>query len=97
MRFSLASSSESRKVPLRSLAVTPPPPVLPFIVVLAEPRIKVRLQGRDRFVDLFAEGDAVELVERGLVQSLDDPVGLRRLGLCSVWSISSKARYNSYS
>lgn len=67
----------------RRLAVAPAPLMLSFIVVLLEPRIKVRLQGRDRVVDLLAEDDAIELVEHGLVQPFDDPVGLRRLGLCS--------------
>lgn len=67
----------------RRLAVTPAPLMLSFIVVLVEPRIKVRLQGGDRVVDLLAEDDAIELVEHGLVQPFDDPVGLRRLGLCS--------------
>lgn len=55
--------------------------MLAFIVVLIEPRIKIGLQGINRFVDILAEGDTIELVEHGLVQSLDDPVGLRRLGL----------------
>jgi hypothetical protein len=43
-----------------------------------EPRIKIILQGVDGFVDLLAEGNAIELVEHALVQPLDDPVGLRR-------------------
>ncbi len=54
--------------------------MLTFIVVLVEPRIKISLQDVDRLVDLLAEGHAIELVEHGLVQPFDDPVGLRRFG-----------------
>ena len=39
-------------------------------------KIEVDLQILDRGVDLLAEGDAVELVEHGLVEALDDAVGL---------------------
>lgn len=47
-----------------------------FIVVLVAPRIKIGLQSVDRIVDLLAEGDMIEPAEHGLVQSLDDLVGL---------------------
>jgi len=53
----------------------------PFLVVALEPGIKVRLEFGDRSIDLFAEGDAIEFVERRLVETLDDAIRLRALGL----------------
>ena len=53
------------------------------LVELAHPEIEVALQLLDRRVDLLAEGDLVELVEHGLVETLDNSVGLRALGLGS--------------
>ena len=53
----------------------------PRLVELAHPEIEVGLQVVDRGVDLLAEGDAVELIEHGFVEALDDAVGLRALGL----------------
>src|ERR1700749_5084553 len=49
-----------------------------LIVVLVKPCVEIGLQGGDRVVDLPAERDAIELVEHGLVKSLDDSVGLWR-------------------
>src|SRR5271165_4135373 len=55
----------------------------PGLVELAHPEVEVGLEVVDRGVDLLAEGDAVELVEHGLVEALDDAVGLRAPGLGS--------------
>jgi hypothetical protein len=49
-------------------------------VVVGDPRVEVGLQFVDTAVDLFAEGDAVELVEQGFVEPLADAVGLRAFG-----------------
>ena len=46
----------------------------PDLVELAHPEIEVGLKLVDCGVDLFSEGDAVELVEHGLVEALDDAV-----------------------
>ena len=51
------------------------------LVEFAHPEVEVGLEVLDRLVELLAEGDAIELVEHGLVESLDDAVGLRALGL----------------
>ena len=48
--------------------------VFPCAVVGFDPGVQVGLQVRDRTVDLLSEGDAVELVERGLVEAFDDAV-----------------------
>ena len=53
------------------------------LVELAHPEVEVGLEVLDRPVELLAEGDAIELVEHGLVEALDDAVGLRALGLGS--------------
>jgi IS30 family transposase len=50
-------------------------------VELFYPGVEIGLQFVDRRIDLLAEGDAIELVEHGLVKALDDAVGLRALGL----------------
>ena len=63
------------------LSETPLFLVGPGLVELAHPEVEVGLQVDDRLVELLAEGDAIELVEHGLVESLDDAVGLRALGL----------------
>src|SRR3712207_9081358 len=44
-------------------------------------RSEVGLELVDAAVELLAEDDAVELVEQGLVEALDDPIRLRALGL----------------
>ena len=67
----------------RGLSEAPLALMGPRLVELAHPEIEVGLQLLDRRVDLLAEGDAVELVEHGLVEALDDAVGLRALGLGS--------------
>ena len=46
----------------------------PRFVVLTDPRIKVNLQLIDGTIHFFAEGDAVKLVEQGLVEALTDPL-----------------------
>src|SRR3954451_6396960 len=53
----------------------------PRFIVLADPQIDVGLQLVNRTIHLFAERDAVELVEHGLVEALADAVGLRTLCL----------------
>src|SRR3974377_287010 len=55
----------------------------PGLVELAHPEVEVGLEVLDCRVDLLAEGYAIELVEHGLVEALDDAVGLRALGLGS--------------
>ena len=52
----------------------------PDLVELGHPEIEVGLKVIDRGVDLLAEGDAVELVEHGVVEALDGSGGLRALG-----------------
>lgn len=52
------------------------------LVELSHPEVEVGLQALDRVVEL-AEGDAIEFVEHGLMETLDDAVGLRALGLGS--------------
>ena len=51
------------------------------LVVLAEPFVQVGLQLGDRPVELLAKGNAVELVQHGLVEALADTIRLRALGL----------------
>ena len=53
----------------------------PPIIVFRHPMIEILLQFADRRVDLLAEGDAIELVEHGLVVALDNSIYLRALGL----------------
>ena len=63
------------------------------LVVFRDPGIEVSLQRVDAVIDLAAEGHAVELVEHGLVETLDDAVGLRALGLgASVIDVFAAAR-----
>src|SRR6266568_5697823 len=65
----------------RRLAEAPASLMWPRLIVFANPQIKIGLELVDRTIHLFAEGDAVELVEHGLVEALADAVGLRALGL----------------
>ena len=65
----------------RRLAEAPSPLVRPFLVVALDPTIEVALEFGDRSIDLLSEGDAVELIEHGLVEPLGDSVGLWALGL----------------
>ena len=53
----------------------------PRLVVFADPHIKIGLQLVNGTVHLFAEGDAVKLIEHGLMEALADTVGLRALRL----------------
>src|SRR6266487_5344899 len=64
----------------RRLAEAPASLMWPRLIVFANPQIKIGLQLVDRTIHLFAEGDAVELVEHDLVEALADAVGLRALG-----------------
>ena len=68
---------------MRGLSEAPFALMRPDLVELAHPDVEVGLQVVDRRVDLLAEGDAIELVEHGLVEALDDAVGLRAPGLGS--------------
>ena len=65
----------------RRLAEAPLPLVRPDFIKLSHPGVEIGLQLVDRRIDLFAEGDAIELVEHGFVETLDDGVGLRAPGL----------------
>ena len=56
----------------RRFAEAPSSLVRPFLIVALDPIIEIALQLADRAVDFLAEGDAVELVEHGLVEPLDD-------------------------
>ena len=44
----------------------------PFLAVVPDPIIEVGLQAVDRRAELLAEGDAIELVKHGFVETLDD-------------------------
>jgi hypothetical protein len=46
-----------------------------------DPSVEIGLEFDDRTVDLLSEGHAVELVQHGLMEALDDAVGLRTFGL----------------
>ena len=53
----------------------------PTVIVPIHPDVQILLELLHRQVDLFPEGDAVELVLDGLVEPLTDPVGLGMPGL----------------
>ena len=61
----------------------------PRLVVFADPHIKIGLQLGNG--TLFAERDAIKLIEHRLVEALADTVGLRALRL-GAGSMSSIAR-----
>ena len=63
------------------LAIAPAPLVGTLLIVAGHPDVEVSLQLRDIAVDPLAESDLIELVEHGLVEPLDDAVGLRAAGL----------------
>jgi hypothetical protein len=48
--------------------------VRPFLAVVPDPIIEVGLQAVDRRAELLAEGDAIELVKHGFVETLDLPI-----------------------
>ena len=52
----------------------------PASIELFEPLIEIGLQLCDGAIKLFPEGDAIELVQHGLVEPLHDPIGLRAFG-----------------
>ena len=52
----------------------------PVSIELFEPPIEIGLQLCDRSIKLFPKGDAVELVQHGLVEPLHDAIGLRAFG-----------------
>src|SRR5215831_8673879 len=53
----------------------------PRRIVFCNPTIQVGLQLVDRTIHLLAQGNTVELVEHGLLETLADSVGLWALGL----------------
>jgi hypothetical protein len=53
----------------------------PRLVVFVDPYIKIGLQLVNGTVHLFAERDAIKLIEHGLVEALADTVGPRALRL----------------
>ena len=65
----------------RRFAEAPSSLVRPFLVVVLDPIIEIAVQLADRAVDFLAEGDAVELVEHGLVEPLNNSIRLRAFGL----------------
>jgi hypothetical protein len=44
------------------------------LVVLINPEVEIGLKLSDGVVDLFAESDAIELVEQGFVEPLDNTI-----------------------
>ena len=62
------------------------------LVVFIDPEIKIGLKLSDSVVDPFAERDAVELVEQGLVEALHDTInrhdgtGTPKVLLTRLWS-----------
>jgi hypothetical protein len=75
----------------RPLAKTIAALVRPRLIILRHPDIEILLQFADRRIDLLAEGDAVELIEHGLVKPLDDAI-IRYVirGAFLVWLCFSK-------
>ena len=53
------------------------------MVVLDQPGIEISLQLVDAAVDLFAERDAIELIQDRAMEALTDSIGLRALGCVS--------------
>ena len=51
----------------------------PLFIVIAEPVVQIGLQLGQRGVNFLAKGNPIELIEHGLMQALDDPIGLRSL------------------
>src|SRR5208337_1786614 len=52
----------------------------PVSIELFDPPIEIGLQLCDGAIKLFAEGDAIELVQHGFVEPLHDSIGLRAFG-----------------
>jgi len=65
----------------RRLAESPPTLMGACFIVAFDPAIEIALQFYNRSVDLFAEHDTVELVQHCLVESFNDAICLRTLGL----------------
>lgn len=63
----------------RGLTEAAAPLMGPRLIGVLHPLIEVGLQLLDAPVDLLAEGDAAELIEQRIVESLTDPVRLRVL------------------
>jgi hypothetical protein len=62
----------------------------PGLVELAHPEVEVGLQALDHLVELLAEGDAIELIEHGFVEALDDAVIRYEIGGASFSGCSWK-------
>jgi hypothetical protein len=64
----------------RFLSEAPSPLMWPLLIVASDPRIEIGLQFVDGPIDFTPEGDAIELVQHGSMEALDDAVGLRAFG-----------------
>ena len=64
----------------RGFAEAPASLMRPVSIELFEPPVEIGLQLCDRSIKLFPKGDAVELVQHGLVEPLHDPIGLGAFG-----------------
>jgi hypothetical protein len=71
----------------RRLAEAPSPLLRPILVVALDPGIEIGLEFDDRSIDLLAEGDAVELIEQGLVGAVCGSAA--RTDLCGGRSVTS--------
>src|ERR1700733_13463891 len=58
----------------RRFAEAPSSLVRPFLIVTLDPAIEIDLEIGDRAVDLLAKGDAIELIEHGLMEPFDDAI-----------------------
>src|SRR5436190_610607 len=65
----------------RRLAEAPPALMGAFFIITFDPRVEIALQFGNRSIDFLAEDDTVELVQHRLVESLNNAIGLRALGL----------------
>src|SRR4051812_17882526 len=65
----------------RRLAEAPPALMGAFFIVAFDPGIEIALQFGNRSVDFLAEDDTVELIQHRLVESLNNAIRLRALGL----------------
>src|ERR1700677_1399879 len=72
--FSLRKRRRVKEGLHRRFAEAPSSLVRPFLIVTLDPTIKIDLEIGDRAVDRLAKGDAIELIERRLVEPLDDAI-----------------------
>lgn len=90
--FSLAIGAASRNVRIGVLPKHHRPLMLALLVVAFDPGFEIPLRLGDGAIDSLAERDPVELVEHGLVETLDDAIGSRALLFIRESSMSSTAR-----